>query len=110
VKAACLALTVTLLVGACTTGDFTPPPSVSVALVAIARGDGATAQKLAEGRAVFVSRCLECHTLPPAGKYSRDEWPHLVARMAARANLSPSDQEAVTAYLRAASLYANGQD
>lgn len=99
----CLTVPFALLIGACATANFAPPPSVSIALVANARADGASAQKLAEGRAVFVSRCLECHTLPPTAKYSRDEWPHLVIRMAGRANLTDEEQEALTLYLRAAS-------
>ena len=98
-----LALATSLLVGACATGDFAPPPMVTPSLVARARFDRLSAPELTMGRDVFVSRCLECHTLPSAAKYSRDEWPHLVARMAGRANLTMADQRAVTGYLRAAS-------
>jgi hypothetical protein len=36
-------------------------------------------------------------------KYSRDQWPHLVARMAGRANLKSGEQDELTIYLRAAS-------
>src|SRR5438477_4397820 len=92
-----------LFLGACVTGDFASPPAVSPSLIASARFDRLSAQELSMGREVFVSRCLECHTLPSVAKYSRNEWPHLVARMAGRANLTTSDQEAVTSYLRAAS-------
>jgi len=92
-----------LFLVACATGDFAPPPRVSPALIASARLDRISTQELSIGREVFVSRCLECHTLPSVAKYSRNEWPRLVARMAGRANLTVSDQEAVTSYLRAAS-------
>jgi len=84
--------------------NLAPPPEVSPALVANARGDHADANVLATGRKLFVSRCLECHTLPSATQHSRDEWPHLVNRMSGRANLSTSEQAALVAYLRAASL------
>jgi len=92
-----------LFLVACATGEFAPPPIVSPALIEKARLDRVNAQELSIGREVFVSRCLECHTLPSVAKYSRREWPRLVARMAGRANLTASDQVAVTSYLRAAS-------
>jgi hypothetical protein len=84
--------------------NLAPPPEVSPALIANARPDHASAQELETGRNLFVSRCLECHTLPPARKYSPGEWPHLVDRMSGRANLSAGEQAAIVAYLRAASL------
>jgi hypothetical protein len=83
--------------------NFAPPPEISPALVANARPDHADANMLATGRKLFVSRCLECHTLPPVTKYSKDEWPYLVSRMSDRANVSASEKAAIIAYLRAAS-------
>ena len=83
--------------------NFAPPPEVSPALISNARPDHIDAQQLQNGRRLFVSRCLECHTLPRVTKYNREQWPHLVSRMAARANLSAADQKAITLYLRAAS-------
>src|SRR5690242_5214800 len=97
-----LASVILLFIVSCT--SLTRPPEVGPALVANARGDHADANVLATGRKLFVSRCLECHTLPSATQHSRDEWPHLVNRMSARANLSASEQAAIVAYLRAASL------
>jgi hypothetical protein len=99
-------LVLSLFTGACATGDFAPPPNVTPSLIASARFDRISTQELSIGREVFVSRCLECHTLPSVAKYSRNEWPRLVARMAARANLTTSDQRVVTGYLRAASATA----
>jgi mono/diheme cytochrome c family protein len=92
-----------LILSGCALDRFTPPP-VSSELMAHARSDRADAQTLSHGRALFVSRCLECHTLPSAAKHSPGEWPHLVSRMAARANLSASEETAITTYLRAASV------
>jgi hypothetical protein len=84
--------------------NFASPPEVSPALIANARPDRANAKELATGRNLFVSRCLECHTLPRVTKYNREQWPQLVSRMSSRANLSASEQNAIVAYLRAASL------
>ena len=83
--------------------NFAGPPEVSPALISNARSDQVDIAQLQDGRRLFLSRCLECHTLPPVAKYSRNEWPHLVSRMAGRANLSPGEQAVITAYLRAAS-------
>jgi hypothetical protein len=83
--------------------NFAPPPEVSPALISNARFDHVDAGQLQNGRRLFVSRCLECHTLPRVTKYNRELWPHLVSRMSGRAHLSASDQKAITFYLRAAS-------
>ncbi len=93
---------ITLLVSACATSNFAPP-RINADLVARARADRASAEQLSGGRALFVSRCLECHTLPAVTKYTREEWPRLVAEMSARANLNGTEQRSVIAYLRAAS-------
>jgi mono/diheme cytochrome c family protein len=96
---------VVLFVVSC--ANFAPPPAISPRLIASAQRDHADAPQLSRGRAIFVSRCLECHTLPSVAKHSPGEWPHLVSRMAARANLSASEETAIIAYLRAASVTAN---
>jgi hypothetical protein len=93
---------ITLFIVSC--ANFAPPPAITPALIANARPDHASAKDLATGRNLFVSRCVECHTLPSVAKHSPGEWPHLVSRMADRANLSASDQEAITVYLRAATV------
>ena len=50
---------------------------------------------------LFVHRCIECHTLPPIWKYSRDDWPKIVNDMSHRASLKPQEREAVIAYILA---------
>ena len=57
---------------------------------------------LREGRTLFVSRCIECHTLPAVGKHTAAEWPALIDGMAGRANLKPEQRGAVLAYILAA--------
>jgi cytochrome c5 len=93
---------ITLFIVSC--ANFASPPAITPALIANARPDHSTAKDLATGRNLFVSRCLECHALPSVTKHLPDEWPHLVSRMSGRANLSASDQSAIIAYLRAASV------
>ena len=57
--------------------------------------------KLERGRQLFVHRCIECHTLPPIWKYSREDWPKIVNDMSHRASLKPADRDAVVAYILA---------
>jgi mono/diheme cytochrome c family protein len=56
---------------------------------------------LREGRTLFVSRCIECHTLPVVSRYPAVAWPWLVDDMSARASLKPPEREAVLAYILA---------
>jgi len=97
-----VAVVIILFIVSC--ANLAPPPEVSPTLISNARPDHVDAEQLQNGRRLFLSRCLECHTLPPVAKYSRNEWPHLVSRMSGRANLSAGEQAAIVAYLRAASL------
>lgn len=88
-----------LLVASCATSNL---PSLSPDLVARGRADHSSAEQLASGRELFVTRCLECHTLPSVTKYTREEWSRLVREMAGRANLTAGEEQSVVAYLRAA--------
>jgi hypothetical protein len=56
---------------------------------------------LREGRALFVHRCIECHTLPAYWHYRIEDWPKIVDSMSDRANLKPSEREAIVAYILA---------
>ena len=56
---------------------------------------------LREGRRLFASRCIECHTLPVAWHYTDAEWPRLVHDMAHRSSLKNGDEQAIVAYIRA---------
>ncbi len=56
---------------------------------------------LREGRRLFASRCIECHTLPVAWNYTDAEWPRIVQSMAHRASLKDGEEEIILAYIRA---------
>jgi hypothetical protein len=76
------------------------PPRVSAAMVKPGEKhvDVATLQK---GRALFVHRCIECHTLPPFWHYRSEDWPPILDSMAHRAHLKPGEREAILAYILA---------
>jgi hypothetical protein len=60
------------------------------------------APSLTEGRNLFVSRCIDCHSLPPISKFSSERWPGLVEKMSGRAHLQPMQRDAIVAYILAA--------
>jgi trimethylamine-N-oxide reductase (cytochrome c) len=88
-----------LLLTSCETSNYAPPVTP-----AMTRSTSGAKQDvdLKRGRTLFVHRCIECHTLPPIWKYSDDDWPKIVNSMSHRASLTPSEREAVIAYILAA--------
>jgi hypothetical protein len=84
----------------CETTSFAPPP-VTVELARAGTSQHGDIATLREGRTLFVSRCIECHTLPAVSSHSTQEWPRLIDEMAGRANLKPTEREAVLAYILA---------
>ena len=85
-----------------------PPPPVTAEVVRLpgkspeSKRHRLTMSQLNEGRTLFVSRCIECHTLPPVWHYTNAEWPRLVDSMADRANLKPGERDAIVGYILAA--------
>ena len=73
-----------------------PAPLISAET---AKHAGQSDAVLREGRALFVTRCIECHALPVVTHHRAEIWPHLVDKMAARADLKPAEREALAAYL-----------
>ena len=76
-------------------------PAVTSQMAAAKRGEHVKLATLHEGRALFVGRCIECHTLPAIWRYSADDWPEIVDRMAHRSSLKPAERDAIVAYIRA---------
>jgi mono/diheme cytochrome c family protein len=78
------------------------PPPVTAEFAKVGARQHVDLAMLGEGRVLFVSRCIECHTLPAVGKHTAAEWPALIDEMAGRANLKPEQRGAVLAYILAA--------
>jgi mono/diheme cytochrome c family protein len=78
------------------------PPVVTSQMAWVGGGQHADLMMLHEGQRLFVSRCIECHTLPPVTSHTAVEWPRLIDEMAGRASLKPSERNAVLAYILAA--------
>jgi hypothetical protein len=92
-----LILTVVAFSG-CESNPRSAPPITELLIRAGVRekADGPT---LAEGRKVFVNRCILCHALPDIGRYNRARLPGIVGWMSGRAHLTPEQKEALTKYL-----------
>jgi uncharacterized membrane protein len=87
-------------IAACETSNYAPPVTTEMARTASAKKQIDQSQ-LDRGRTLFVHRCIECHTLPPMWKYSREDWPQIVNDMSHRASLKPEDRDAVITYILA---------
>jgi hypothetical protein len=89
------------LLASCELTNYTPPV-VTPQTASARKGQHRDLTALREGRTLFVSRCIECHTLPAVSKHTAAEWPALIDEMAGRANLKPEQRVAVLAYILAA--------
>jgi mono/diheme cytochrome c family protein len=100
------------LLVSCESTNYAPPPVTSQMAIVGARqhvrqGTNPSDWRidlvtLRKGRALFASRCIECHTLPAVAQHSAAQWPGLIDEMADRANLKPAERKAVLAYILAA--------
>ena len=84
---------------ACESVNYVPP--VTQQMAAAKKGRSVDITTLREGRTLLVHRCIECHTLPPLWHYRIEDWPEIVDSMSHRANLKPSERDAVVAYIAA---------
>lgn len=81
----------------CAMPNLAPP--VSPAMSARA---GRPASILEQGRRLYTGRCATCHTIDPVGKHSALRWSGIIAEMADEAKLTPTEKDAVLAYILAA--------
>jgi cytochrome c1 len=85
--------------GGCETASWRPPPPVTAEWAQPAAQRHVDVGRLRKGRTLFVSRCIECHTLPVVSRYKESDWPCIVHEMGGRANLKPPESDAVLAYI-----------
>ena len=96
-----LVLLVCQLLG-CKATDYVPP--VTAQMTTARKGQQVDLATLREGRALFVHRCIECHTLPIVWYYRIEDWPEIVNSMSHRASLKPPERDAIIAYITAIRL------
>lgn len=85
-------LVAALVSAACVSLEQAAPPADQLA-------GGADFSRLQQGREIYITRCAKCHSVEPVKKYSLHEWEKIVPEMAEKTHLSPSETEAVRAYV-----------
>jgi mono/diheme cytochrome c family protein len=78
-----------------------PPsaPPISESLIRAGRRENADGRTLAEGRKVFLNRCILCHALPDIARYNSARLPGIVGWMSGRAHLTTEQHDALVKYL-----------
>jgi hypothetical protein len=72
------------------------PPQVSA--VDAERGNVELAE-LQQGRKLLLGKCAGCHKTPMPNDHMASEWPKMIAEMAGRAKLDPSQTRLIEKYL-----------
>lgn len=57
--------------------------------------------RIKQGRDLYITRCAKCHAPEPVRDYSHTEWEEIIPEMAEETNLSPSETQALRAYVLA---------
>ena len=97
----CVSIALTLgaaLLAGCQSNLALAPP-VSPAFLRAGARENADERTLAQGRALFLNRCIQCHALPEVARFDAPRLTVIVAKMAGRAKLSPNQHDAVLKYL-----------
>jgi mono/diheme cytochrome c family protein len=79
--------------------NLTLAPPLSPAFIRAGVRENADERTLAQGRALFLNRCIQCHALPEIARFDAPRLTGIVAKMSGRASLSPKQHEAVLKYL-----------
>jgi mono/diheme cytochrome c family protein len=74
-------------------------PPITASFIRAGIREKGDARTLAQGRAVFLDRCIQCHALPEVARFDAPRLTAIVAKMSGRANLNPAQHEAVLKYL-----------
>jgi mono/diheme cytochrome c family protein len=74
-------------------------PPLSPSFIRAGSRENADERTLAQGRALFLNRCIQCHALPDVARFDAPHLSAIVAKMSGRASLSAKQHEAVVKYL-----------
>ncbi len=91
-------VTCVVVVGCATIKDLAPP--VDATVLQLAAAHEIDADRLSQGRLLYITACARCHRPAPVVRYAAQRWREILPRMFARTRLGPDEAEAVEAYLR----------
>src|SRR5438552_1655686 len=74
-------------------------PPITTSFIQAGVRQNVNPQTLADGRKVFLNRCIVCHALPEVARFDAPRLTRIVGHMSGRANLSPKQHEALLKYL-----------
>ena len=94
-----LVLVVSVVAIGCATIDDLAPP-VDATVLQLAAAHEIDADRLSQGRLLYITACARCHRPEPVVRYAPQRWREILPRMFAQARLGPDEAEAVEAYLR----------
>ena len=88
-----------VLLASCQSSLSSAAPPITASFLRASAGKNRDGRVLAEGRALFLNRCIQCHALPEVARFDAPGLTAIVAKMSGRANLNPEQHEAVLQYL-----------
>ena len=94
-----------VVIGCATIDDLAPPVDATVFQLAAAHE--IDADRVSQGRALYITACARCHRPEPVVRYAPQRWRQILPRMSARARFGPDEAEAVEAYVRLTLLAAD---
>ncbi|MEE9129583.1 MAG: hypothetical protein V3T84_06155 [Phycisphaerales bacterium] len=87
-----------VVVGCATIDDLAPP--VDATVLQLAAAHEIDADRLSQGRVLYITACARCHRPEPVVRYAPQRWRQILPRMSARARFGPDEAEAVEAYVQ----------
>ena len=94
-----IAAVLALLFAGCQSNLSSSAPPITASFIRAGVRKKVDAGTLAQGRTVFLNRCIQCHALPEVAHFDAPRLTAIVATMSSRSNLSPQQHEAVLKYL-----------
>ena len=85
-------------IGCATIDDLAPP--IDATVLQLAAAHEIDADRLSQGRALYITACARCHRPAPVVRYAAQRWREILPRMSARTKLGPDEAEAVAAYVQ----------
>ena len=73
---------------------------------AAAERAGLSAQEVADGTSIYLTKCSQCHKFYNPARYKDDEWRSWMKKMSRKAKLTPDQENTVRRYLDAFRLEA----
>jgi cytochrome c2 len=85
--------------GSCQSNLSSSAPPITESFLRAGVHENGDARTLAQGRTLFLNRCILCHALPEVARFDAPRLTRIVGQMSGRANLSPEQHEALLKYL-----------